>query len=447
VQDSDPPTGVQRDREAILARSAFWQLLLTGSPPGVGWRGLTAGAYVVRINRYKAVYDVFGFVAGNEGLEQYGSRIADWAGPGALITMLSDDAFAVVRPEAADLGDAVAEADRLHAQLGDPIVVGADSLTRSVRIGVSVGSLATTPLQVLLQQANDAMETIDALHGRQVQAFHQELRARALEVSQIELHMLDALRSGELQVHYQPEVDLRSGRLTAMEALLRWRHPSLGLVSADRFIAIAEQSNLIAEMSEHVLRTACQQQAKWASDHGSAPPLIRVNMSPAHLVEPSTPQAVAHVLAETGLDPKQLCVEVTEVARPPALEDLQRTLGELRATGVVIAMDDFGIGYSSLARLKSLPIDEIKIDREFVLDLGVDPVDTVIVRSIIDLAATLEIDVVAEGIERPGTVERLLAAGCRRGQGHLFGEPALAAELDGLLRAGGVSPTTLAPLG
>ena len=234
----------------------------------------------------------------------------------------------------------------------------------------------------------------------------------------------------EMRVHYQPLVDLRTGTVTGFEALVRWQHPRLGLLSPAAFIDLAEDSGLIRELGGWVLREACRQAAEWhVRDPDRRPLEIAVNLSARQIADPRLSALLADVLADTGLDPATLTLEVTETA---VMSDADTALGmlhALKALGVRLAIDDFGTGYSSLVYLKRFPVDELKIDRSFVDGLGRDTEDTAIVTSIVQLAGAVGVQVVAEGVETDEQREALLALGCRHGQGYLFAAPLPASRL------------------
>jgi EAL domain-containing protein (putative c-di-GMP-specific phosphodiesterase class I) len=231
-----------------------------------------------------------------------------------------------------------------------------------------------------------------------------------------------ALRADQLRLLYQPQIDLHSGRIAGVEALVRWDHPERGLLAPAEFIGVAEESRLIGAVDRWVIRTACAQMAVWRQLKMPSPRVLSVNVSPWCLESPDFVDVVATTLAETGLPPRSLCLEVTEsvlMRRAASLE----TLAELRALGCYIAIDDFGTGYSSLARLRSLPVEVLKIDRSFVSGLGTDRNDSAIVASIMSMALTMGLHVMAEGVEKPEQAEELTRLGCEVAQGYLFARP------------------------
>jgi EAL domain-containing protein (putative c-di-GMP-specific phosphodiesterase class I) len=256
-----------------------------------------------------------------------------------------------------------------------------------------------------------------------VQPFNEEMRAKVQARSEIELHLATAISGGALRLHYQPEFDLRTGALLAVEGLVRWQHPLRGLLEAEEFIDVAEETNTIIELGRWTLIESCRQLATWRARHPDLALQLRINVSPAQLISKDFVSVVSDTLREFDVSPDLLCLEITERAVLPDLIQVLSTLGELRNVGVHAAIDGFGTGFSSLGQLKTLPVDTLIIDRRFVAGLGVDVGDTAIVEAIARLAGTFRLQLVAEGVESPRAVRELLRIGCDRAQGHLLGEP------------------------
>jgi EAL domain-containing protein (putative c-di-GMP-specific phosphodiesterase class I) len=258
------------------------------------------------------------------------------------------------------------------------------------------------------------------------------MNATAVERLQLESGLRRALVRGELEIHYQPVLDLGSGRVHGVEALLRWRHPDKGLLSPSEFISLAEVTGLAVPMSSWILRTACAQARAWQL--GTHPRLIvAVNLSARQFQQPDIVQTVKAALEETGLPPRCLDLEITETNAMQNAEATISTLRELKALGVRVSIDDFGIGYSSLSYLKRLPIDTLKIDQSFVRDITTDPDDAAIATAVIALAHTLKLRVVAEGVETEEQLAFLTARSCDRMQGYLFSHPLPADECTAFL--------------
>jgi EAL domain-containing protein (putative c-di-GMP-specific phosphodiesterase class I) len=253
--------------------------------------------------------------------------------------------------------------------------------------------------------------------------------------SRLSLDLPAAIRRGQLRLEYQAELDLTTEEVLAVEALVRWDHPELGVLGAGRFIRIAEHNGMIGELGRWALRTACAQLAAWQDATPGLELVLRVNVSPVQLSDRSFPDLVEQTLADTGLAGAALCIEVTEDAEPPDRAGMIDVLRRVRASGVQVALDDFGVGRNSLLRLRELPYDVLKIDRSFVAALGTSPSESAIVASVISLGAALGMDVVAEGIETEQALAELIRLGCRRGQGYLLGEPASAEAMAFVLSA------------
>jgi EAL domain-containing protein (putative c-di-GMP-specific phosphodiesterase class I) len=262
---------------------------------------------------------------------------------------------------------------------------------------------------------------------------------QALERLEIESDLRQALARQELQLVYQPILTLDDGRIGEVEALLRWQHPRRGTISPNTFIPVAEATGLIVSIGQWALEAACRQVRAWQDEYPTAPPLVMsVNLSGRQFQHPGLVADVARTLAETGLDPRCLKLEVTESVLMCDVETAVATCAALKELGVQLAIDDFGTGYSSLGQLKRLPFDTLKIDRSFVDGLGRDDQDMAIVRSVVMLAKTLSLSVTAEGIETQVQEDHLRSLGCERGQGYLFARPQPAEAIASLL-AGAVA--------
>jgi len=289
-------------------------------------------------------------------------------------------------------------------------------------IGVSLYPADGHEAESLLTRADIAMYRAKELGRNGYQLCTPEMTAKALERLTLESELRLALEAGELSLAYQPQARVEDGRVLGVEALLRWEHPRRGLVLPDRFIGIAEDSRLIVPIGEWVLRTACAEVAAWRRADGSGL-RVAVNLSGRQLQHPDLLSTVGAVLAETGLDPRALVLEVTESVAMQNVELTVEVLGALRAMGVRIAMDDFGTGQASLSYLKQFPMDALKIDRGFVADLGRSRVDAAMVTAIIDLAHGLGLSATAEGVESEEQLRFLRERGCDEFQGYLVGRP------------------------
>jgi EAL domain-containing protein (putative c-di-GMP-specific phosphodiesterase class I) len=274
------------------------------------------------------------------------------------------------------------------------------------------------------------MDAAKELGGNRIEVFDDTLRGDVRRRLQDEIELRQAIEHGELEVYYQPEVEVPSGRLIGAEALVRWQHPSRGLLAAVEFIDLAETTGLILDLGVWVLREACRQQVDWQRRHPERPLVIRVNLSARQIGQPDLLSQVVTILRETGIQPANLCLEITETTVMADAAASLEVLEKLRGLGVELAIDDFGTGYSSLSYLKRFPVDVLKVDRSFVDGLGTDPDDTAIVQAIMVLAHTLGLRVTAEGVETETQMRELLRLGCTRVQGYLFARPEAAGDFE-----------------
>jgi EAL domain-containing protein (putative c-di-GMP-specific phosphodiesterase class I) len=309
-------------------------------------------------------------------------------------------------------------------------------LTRTVSIGVALGWPGRDTTSDLLRRADQAVLTAKSSGGNKVAVFSDEMSLDIEFRNDIELHLQSVIENGALLLHYLPEVDMRTGEILAVEALVRWQHPTRGLLSPDAFIGVAESINLAGELGRWVMRTACAEFASWRSQgigHGA---LLRINVSPVQLVTDGFVESVADIIEEFGLDEGSVCLEITESVVVQDIETTRITLAGLKGVGVRVAIDDFGTGYSVLSHLKSLPVDTLKIDKSFVRDLGSDAGDLAIVRAVIALAEAFGLQLVAEGVETETAALTLLRHGCHRAQGFLLSRPIPGDEMASLLTQG-----------
>lgn len=388
------------------------------------------------LDRLKAMNDFLGHGAGDQFLVAIAARLRDLSRFEDFAARLGGDEFVMLAPGMALMDEALVLAREILDAVTVPIEVGGHPVSRSASIGVAIGQPGVTTVDELILYADVALLEAKARGRSNIQPFNEDIRAKIDTRSQIELHLSSAIADGAFRLHYQPEFDLRTGALVAVEALLRWQHPVRGLLSAEEFIDIAEETNTIIELGGWVLAEACAQVVQWRHSYPDLDLMLRVNVSPAQLISRDMVPAVTRILATTGLPGHALCLEITERAVLPDLDQVLSALGELNGIGVVSAIDDFGTGYSSLSQLKSLPVHTLKIDRGFVAGVGTDPGDTAIVESIVRLARTFRLGLVAEGVETPQAVRDLIRIGCYRAQGNLLGRPMPAEDFVPVLSTG-----------
>ena len=380
--------------------------------------------FFLDLDRLKVISDYLGYDAGDRFLRAFADLLREAVDAEALIARFGGDEFVVVPAEPIEAPAAEASARALQERLRKPIVIDGEVLTRPVSIGVAVGVPGRDSSSDVLRRANQATLFAKSSGGNAVSAFTPEMSENYAIRNDIELHLEQTIASGDeaLILHYLPEFDIHTGEMLAAEALLRWQHPTRGLLMPGSFIGIVESINLATKLGRVVMRLACAQVRMW-DEHGLGRVLLRVNVSPAQLVTEGFADSVAATLDEFGLDASRLCLEITERVVVRDFDGTRKTFADLKNVGVQIAIDDFGTGYSGLTYLKSLPVDTLKIDKGFVRDLGTNEGDLAIVRSIMALADAFGLDVVAEGVETPAAAKTLLDLGCRRAQGFLFSRP------------------------
>ncbi|MEZ5245974.1 MAG: EAL domain-containing protein [Acidimicrobiales bacterium] len=391
---------------------------------------------VLDLDRFKVINDSLGHSVGDQLLVTCADRIRLSLRPGDSVSRLGGDEFAILLRSPADHHSAGVVADRLLALLREPVAVGEDEVYPSGSIGVAIPEPGDT-VEDLVRHADAAMYQAKGLGRDRWEAFDSSMRKAVVDRIRTESDLRRAIDNGQLEVHYQPEFLLESGQIVGTEALVRWRHPERGLLSAGSFIGLAEETGLVVDIGRWVLSVATQQAAVWmAAGHEV---ITRVNLS-ARQFRGAVVAEVEAALAEASLPAHRLCLELTETAIMDDVQESASILARFRELGVQIAIDDFGTGFSSLAYLKRFPVDILKVDRTFVDGVGVDPDDTAIVRSVIGLARTLRLEVVAEGIEDAAQVGELLRLGCDRGQGFHLARPAPADDVSRLLSGGSAVP-------
>jgi diguanylate cyclase (GGDEF)-like protein/PAS domain S-box-containing protein len=378
----------------------------------------------VDLDRFKLVNDTMGHAIGDAVLVDAAGRLTEAVRTEDTVARFGGDEFTIVC-EDADEDEARRVAHRVLGALSQPFEHKGRQFQLGASIGIRVTRNADAAADALLQDADIALYAAKQKGRGRLELFDAEARAQALDLLATEQGLRLALIAGQLRVHYQPEVSLSTGQIVAMEALVRWEHPERGLVPPAEFIPVAEQSGLITAVGEWVLHEACAQLVAWRSA-GTVTDAVRVavNVSARQLSDPSLSETVGIALTATGLDPAALCLEITENALFQNPEVALANLAAVKQLGVAIALDDFGVGFSSLSRIRDLPpVDIIKIDRSFIIGLGQTAADDAVIAAVISLGAHLEMTVVAEGIEHHAQLQALQELGCDVGQGFLFARP------------------------
>ena len=398
--------------------------------------GNPVGVLFIDIDDFKTINDSLGHRAGDELLQAVAARLEACLRPSDTIARLGGDEFAVLIEEIEGAADAATAAGRMLDSLADPIAIEG----REVYVGASVG-IAAGPedAETLLRDADLAMYRAKAEGKGRYRAYAPHMHAEIVERLEMEVDLKRTIEANELELHYQPIFSLSSGEIAGLEALVRWNHPTQGLVGPDRFIPLAEASGRIHDLGRWVLATACHQAALWRARYPATDGIkIGVNLSATQLRDEGIVDQVAEALRVAQLEPQGLTLEITETAIMDDLDVAAGRLGELKALGVEIAVDDFGIGHSSLRYLGQLPLDNLKIAKPFVDEIGQPDPDPPILRAILDLAEVFDLGAVAEGIEEQAQADRLVELGCAFGQGHLLSWPLPGPEADDLILHAGL---------
>jgi diguanylate cyclase (GGDEF)-like protein/PAS domain S-box-containing protein len=386
-------------------------------------------------DRFKLVNDTLGHAAGDEFLIQVSRRIRDSVRPADAVARLGGDEFAVLAYRVQHERDVLTLADRTLQALRQPITVAGSELTASASIGITTSAFGYACADDVLRDADIAMYRAKTTGKGRYALFDKTLHAELTQRVRLEADLRRAIDNDQLSLHYQPLYDLTNSRLIGLEALARWVHPELGPIGPDTFIPIAEETGLIAPLTDFVLHRACSQLRQWQrSDPSCAKLTVNVNISAKDVGHTGLVARITHALVASRLEPQYLTIELTESTLMERLDVALPMLQELRALGVGLAVDDFGTGYSSLAHLSTLPVDSLKVDRSFIRDLRSDTREAAVVRAVVNLGHSLGKVVVAEGIETASQFAQLRDMGCQAGQGYHLSRPLPATGIEELLR-------------
>jgi len=384
------------------------------------------------LNRFKLINDTLGFTAGDVLLQTVGNRLKAALREVDTVFRLGDDEFAIILEEISQPQDAAKVAKKIMAACSIPFEFSDHELYVTTSIGISIFPSDGDNLEILLKNAEAAMNRAKELGINNYQHYKPTMNSQAFEQLTLEHNLRKALKKNEFVVYYQPQVDLTTNRITGAEALLRWNHPDLGMISPAQFIPIAEQTGLILPLGEWVLNTACKQAHRWQQLY-NRDLIMSVNLSARQFLQQDLVTTINRALRESSLKPQLLELEITESLGMKNPELTLKTLHELKEMGIHIAIDDFGTGYSSLSYLKKFPIDTLKIDRSFISELLTDPNNSAIVLAIIVLAHSLKLKVIAEGVEQQAEADFLQKHDCEQMQGYLFSPPVPAEEFEKML--------------
>jgi diguanylate cyclase (GGDEF)-like protein/PAS domain S-box-containing protein len=407
--------------------------------------GRTAASLTVLLldlDGFKMVNDSLGHDAGDDLLVAVGARIQGCGRASDTVARLGGDEFAILLEDGGDEAQATVLADRVLDELAAPFEVRGREVFVRASIGIAISRGVEANTDELIRNADTAMYAAKAAGKGRCEIFQPIMHARALLQFEVQADMQRALERREFAVHYQPIVDFATGAATGMEALVRWMHPTRGLLPPIDFIGVAEESGLIVPLGRWVLAEACRQTAYWQAEYPEASRLtVSVNLSTRQLLEPDLVLQVRDVLEETRLDPSTLVLELTEGSLMQDVGATTEKLEDLKRLGVRLAIDDFGTGSSSLAYLQQFPIDLLKIDKSFVDGVtAAGSQGPALVRAIVELAKSFHLDTVAEGIEEHEQLAELRLAGCHTGQGYLFAKPLPSEAMEAFFRRGAEAP-------
>jgi diguanylate cyclase (GGDEF)-like protein len=393
----------------------------------------------IDLDRFKNVNDSLGHQAGDRLLQAVARRLIGCVRDADTVARLGGDEFVVVLSEINSPEDAANVAQKVLEALSQPFRIADQDLHITPSVGICTFPRDGEDVETLMRNADIAMYHAKEMGRNNYQFFTAEMNATAHQRLALENDLRRALERSEFILHYQPQLDLKTGEIVGFEALVRWRHPDRGMVPPSQFIPVAEDTGLISRLGEWVLQQACAQAAEWQKA-GYAHLQVAVNLSAQQFRREDIAETVARALEHTGLPAARLELEITESVMIQQPEQAVVKFGQLNAMDVQLSIDDFGTGYSSLSYLKRFPIDKLKIDQSFVRDISTDPDDAAIVTAIIAMAHSLGLEVIAEGVETAEQLAFLKVLGCDKAQGYYFSRPVPAQEFLNLLRGWTAGP-------
>ncbi|MDQ0896950.1 GGDEF domain-containing phosphodiesterase [Paenibacillus sp. V4I7] len=396
--------------------------------------GQKVAVFYLDIDRFKLVNDSFGYDYGNMLLLQLAERFTRCVTDNDYLARTEGDEFAFFYTNVADSNDVIAVIAEINRVLEKPFLLEQYELHITASIGVAISSDDADDADILMKYADIALARAKEKGRNDFQIFNTDMKSVSINRLKLESELRRAIVGDEFVLYYQPQVDIETGSIVGVEALIRWDHPEKGFISPNYFIPFAEESGLIVPIGEWVLRAACKQNKAWQNQGYTMMP-ISVNLSMRQFFQHNLKGKIRHVLEQTGLDPQYLELEITESMTMDVDHAIQSLL-ELKELGVNVSIDDFGTGYSSLYYLKKFPIDKLKIDRSFVRDIMVDPNDAAIVATIIAMTHHLNLKVIAEGVETEDQLHFLHQNRCNEVQGYWFSPPVSADELEKMLKTG-----------
>jgi len=387
------------------------------------------------LDRFKNINDSLGHVIADQLLVEIGRKLEAALRPEDMVARFGGDEFVVLLDDIKDVTDATRVASRIHAELVSPFNLGGNEVFTSTSIGIALSLHGYDRPEDCLRDADTAMYRAKALGNARHEIFDKSMHDRAVALLDLETALRRAVERKEFRVHYQPIVSLQTGRISGFEALLRWQHPTRGLILPAEFIAVAEETGLIIPIGQWIIGEACRQTLIWQEQIGADPPLvISVNLSSKQFLQTDLIERIDEMLLRTGFDPRNLKLEITESVVMENAGEATARIGQLRNLGVKLYMDDFGTGYSSLSHLHRFPVGTLKIDRSFISQMSAQDKNSEIVRTIVALAHNLHMEVIAEGVETEEQLSHLKGMQCEYAQGFYF-SGALDAESAGELIA------------
>jgi diguanylate cyclase (GGDEF)-like protein len=424
----------------LANRASLTERLTASFRSGSNRRARQESLLFIDIDDFKDVNDSMGHEGGDALLIQLATRLSGCVRPPDMVARLGGDEFAIMVMEDDDGGSVAVEvAERILNALRAPFIVGGDSLAVTVSIGVAQRHPETTDAAELLRQADFAMYMAKGGGKARYQLFDAQMHDHMVDRSALKTSLAVAVASGQLRVEYQPVADLRTGEILGVEALVRWQHPTLGLLSPAEFISLAEETGDIDDIGCWVLDIATRQVAGWRQSMAHCQSMwVAVNLSAFQLSNLHSLAAIQGILADPTVQADKVVLEVTETALAADVDGGIASLNTLKGLGVRIAIDDFGTGFSSLSTLADLPVDILKVDRSFVSGQASGAPSVPMLEGILGLANKLSLAVIAEGIEEPDQLDLLRKLGCEMGQGFLLARPAPAQEIEALLASGGL---------
>lgn len=384
------------------------------------------------LDHFKEVNDTLGHSMGDRLLQSVAQRLSACLRQTDTLARMGGDEFTLILADIETHEEAAAVADKILEVLAEPVVIGDNQFNVTASIGISIFPTDGNDVEDLVKNADAAMYRAKELGRNCYQVFTESLNAGAVEAMVLESGLRRALEQKEFVVHYQPRVDIQTGRILGSEALVRWQHPEYGLVPPNQFLALAEETGLIGPISDYVLQTACNQTRAWM-DTGCGPLSVSVNVSAKQFQQHRLAHSVRHALTQSGLDAQQLVLELTESTLMKDSEAVVSVLNEFREMGVHVSVDDFGTGYSSLNYLTRFPVDVVKIDRSLVTDITTNPDSAAVAGAVVAMAHSLKLTVCAEGVETIEQLEFLRKLQCDEMQGYFISPPVSAQQFDELL--------------